>query len=655
MIVRILRRESSESEPYWQEFEFEPKENMTVAGLLTELNDKEGPVDINGNPVPRIYWENSCLQGVCGACAMVINHRPGLACETFLHDLKGDTLILEPLKKFPTVRDLVVDRSVIQENLKKANAYIETYEGADRKEYEHMYDAAKCLKCGLCMEVCPNYKGGDTFYGAAFTNDCYLIAERSSSRKEKIVEDYRKSFGKGCSKALACEEICPMHISALWSMSTLNKLFSLVLVLVTLLTGCGADPEIVADVDTTTGTAVVSETPEPTSAETATPAAAAVATPDPERYVHGEDGYFNLDEEGIPVHLRAQRGGTCWLYASAVSMETGYEMNTGREVEIDPYSLLDKIYGDDKKEGIFIDASPVEFGGMADFVVGSLTNGFDQYVLDRAIQIKDVSIDNIKECIKKYGGMYIGIPDTATRYKAFFHGYTTINWPDAKPKNYDHSITIVGWDDHFPKDYFVVPATRDGAWITVNSRSNSDYYYVSYDTPPDHWGDYPTFMSMSDAYSSVATHDYGVDEKFIKTGEETVTANVFHQAGTLAAVGTYSKAKEQDIKIEIYDADFKKVLYTQEAHLDGRGYHTISLDTPLDVTDYAIAIHYTKGAPVEGPGWKYEEVHFRVSSKKGESFVLVDGKWLDLHDKNTRQKIGAKKKVNNCCIKGLYQ
>ena len=439
----------------------------------------------------------------------------------------------------------------------------------------------------------------------------------------------------------------------------MRKRIAIVLLFVMALTGCGANPDEGAQ-DTTASTgdaaspAVVAE-----SAPTATPKSGVgsiIATPDPDRYVHGDDGYFVLDEEGIPVHKRAQRGGTCWLYASAIAMETGYEMNTGQEIEIDPYSLLYKIYGDDKKEGYFIDANLEEFGGTAPFVVHTLSNGFDQYVIDRAILIKDVSIDNIKKNIKKYGGLYIGIPDTATTMKGTYHGYTTLNWPDAKPKDYDHSIAIVGWDDHFPKDYYRKPASRDGAWITVNSRSNSDFYYVSYDTLPDCEGDLPTFMSMSDAYSSVATYDYGCDEKMLKTGKETATANVFHQAGTLAAVGTYSLPKEQDIKIEIYDADFKKVLYTQEAHLDGCGYHTVPLDTPLEVKDYAIAIHYTKGgAPIEGPGWIYEEIHFRVRSKKGESFVLVDGKWLDLHDKATLQKIGRKKKTNNCCIKGLYQ
>ena len=67
-------------------------------------------LDIDGIPVGEIAWECSCLQKKCGACAMRINGVPRLACDTKIGDLKSKTVTLEPLKKFPVVRDLIVDR-----------------------------------------------------------------------------------------------------------------------------------------------------------------------------------------------------------------------------------------------------------------------------------------------------------------------------------------------------------------------------------------------------------------------------------------------------------------------------------------------------------------------------------------------------------------
>ena len=223
MRVRILRQSSPVDSPYWQEFSYEYQGNQTVAGMLGELNYKDDLVDVDGNPAPRIQWECSCLQGMCGGCAMVINGRPALACETFLKDLKHKLVILEPLRKFPTIADLVVDRGVIQENLKKEGAFIEEYRNADPAEYEHQYSAAKCLKCGLCLEVCPNYKAGKNFYGAMFANDCYLIASRSGKRQEEIRKSYREHFAGGCSKSLSCADVCPMKIPTLASIGKMNR------------------------------------------------------------------------------------------------------------------------------------------------------------------------------------------------------------------------------------------------------------------------------------------------------------------------------------------------------------------------------------------------------------------------------------------------
>ena len=224
MRVRVLRQQFPGSTPRWEGFEYDGPADNTVAGVLDHLNYNDDIVDICGNPTTRIGWECSCLQGICGACAMVINDRPALACETFLRDLKGDEIRIQPLQKFPVIHDLVVDRSSIHENLKQANICIGEYQPAADRDLRHQYTAAKCLKCGLCLEVCPNYVNGQTFFGAAFANDCYLVASRNESRADSIREIYREHFGKSCSKSLSCMEVCPMKRPTLASIAKMNRL-----------------------------------------------------------------------------------------------------------------------------------------------------------------------------------------------------------------------------------------------------------------------------------------------------------------------------------------------------------------------------------------------------------------------------------------------
>ena len=154
---------------------------------------------------------------------MIINGVPALACSTFADEVKGKDLVLEPLSKFPVIADLMVDRSIIYENLNSAKAYIESRCVSGKKDHGHSYSVAKCLKCGLCLEVCPNYRTGGSFYGALFANESYLIANQSAEKPVQAVKEYKTHFGAGCSKALSCQSVCPAGIETLTSILKMNR------------------------------------------------------------------------------------------------------------------------------------------------------------------------------------------------------------------------------------------------------------------------------------------------------------------------------------------------------------------------------------------------------------------------------------------------
>ncbi len=223
MRVKILRQQSADSEPYWEAFNYDGPLENSVAGVIDYLNYHDDIQNEKGEKTGRIIWDCACLQGLCGACAMVINGEPALACETFLKDIRGKELILEPLRKFPVVRDLSVDRSSIHENLMKTNIYIGRYQQSDPKGHEHQYLSAKCLKCGLCLEVCPNYVNGQNFFGAVFANDCYLVASRNSGKAGDIKSVYGSHFGSACSKSLSCMDVCPVGIPTIASIAKMNR------------------------------------------------------------------------------------------------------------------------------------------------------------------------------------------------------------------------------------------------------------------------------------------------------------------------------------------------------------------------------------------------------------------------------------------------
>ncbi|MGN0364655.1 MAG: 2Fe-2S iron-sulfur cluster-binding protein [Suilimivivens sp.] len=224
MKIRIKRQDTPESEPYWQTFDYECDSAQTVAAILDQLNYRDDLTDETGTPRRRIRWECSCMQKICGSCAMIINHVPALACGTFINPAETQQLVLEPLTKFPVISDLTIDRSSIYQHQKEAMMYLGQRGTSDTKEFPIQYQAAKCLKCGLCLEVCPNYTGnGNRFYGAVLANEAYLLHSSTKDRKKEIKKQYNRHFAAGCSQSLACRDICPMKTPTLSSIGYMNR------------------------------------------------------------------------------------------------------------------------------------------------------------------------------------------------------------------------------------------------------------------------------------------------------------------------------------------------------------------------------------------------------------------------------------------------
>ena len=131
-------------------------------------------------------------------------------------------------------------------------------------------------------------------------------------------------------------------------------------------------------------------------------------------------------------------------------------------------------------------------------------------------------------------------------------------------------------------------------------------------------------------------------------------ANVFHEPGTLSAVGTYTEEDDSTIVIEIWDAEFTEVIYSQTVEVPFKGYHVFELDEPIDVTDYAIAVTYSGYVPIEGPENDVGLGNVVPTCSEGQSFVNINGEWCDMSDNMTKRRLRLSVVPNNCCIHALY-
>lgn len=223
--IKIKRRKDADSPPYWQNFMFSGDNNLTVSDLLDRLNFTDDLFDANGNAAPRIRWECSCQQGVCGACAMVICGVPALACKTKLSVAKHNVLVLEPLSKFPVVCDLCVDRSAISDFVIENKLWLTDDAVHTKALLPLQYAAAKCMKCGLCLEVCPNTAMNSKSTGACFAAEYFLnkTLDSNPTAQKQVNKGFRRTFAANCSKSLSCAAVCPAGIDLKRIITLMNR------------------------------------------------------------------------------------------------------------------------------------------------------------------------------------------------------------------------------------------------------------------------------------------------------------------------------------------------------------------------------------------------------------------------------------------------
>ena len=218
--LHVRRQDTPASSPYWEEYElpYRPREN--VISVLMEV--AKDPKTRDGRRTSPVVYDRACLEEVCGSCAMRVNGVARMAC-TALIDSLAQPVKLEPLAKFPVVRDLSVDRGSMFESLKRVKAWVPidgTYDlgpGPRMAESEraYAYELSKCITCGNCLEVCPQVNDRSSFMGAAPISQVALFNRHPTGRM-LAAERLDALMGEGgldeCGNAQNCVRACPKSI-----------------------------------------------------------------------------------------------------------------------------------------------------------------------------------------------------------------------------------------------------------------------------------------------------------------------------------------------------------------------------------------------------------------------------------------------------------
>jgi succinate dehydrogenase / fumarate reductase, iron-sulfur subunit len=230
VLFKIRRQLNPGAEPHWEEFELAWHPGMNVISSMMEI--ARNPVTREGKPTTPITYDSNCLEEVCGSCAMLINGRARMACSALVDKLEKP-IRLEPLSKFPVVRDLAVDRSVLFENLKAVKAWVPidgTYDlgpgpRVSMQDQEVAYPLSRCISCCCCMEVCPQFNEDTGFVGAAAISQVRLFNTHPTGaalKRERLTALMADGGIQECGYAQNCVEICPKDIPLTRSISEVS-------------------------------------------------------------------------------------------------------------------------------------------------------------------------------------------------------------------------------------------------------------------------------------------------------------------------------------------------------------------------------------------------------------------------------------------------
>ena len=204
-----------ESRPRMQSYHLEETPGMTLFIVLNRLREEQDP---------GLAFDFCCRAGICGSCAMVVNGKPALACQTRANDLP-ETITLHPLPVFKLICDLSVDTGAwFREMYQKTESWVHTRAEVDPTQVEArmsndtaeaIYELERCIECGCCIAACGTARLRPDFMGAAALNR--IARFRIDPRDERSDADFYELIGTdhgvfGCMGLLACEDVCPKQL-----------------------------------------------------------------------------------------------------------------------------------------------------------------------------------------------------------------------------------------------------------------------------------------------------------------------------------------------------------------------------------------------------------------------------------------------------------
>lgn len=227
VIVRVQRfNPDVDKKPYFVEFSLEAPPGKTILDALHEIKE-----DYDGS----LTFRRSCRHAICGSCAMNVNGRNMLVCETPLnqHIDRAGRVTIRPLPYLPIIKDLVVDRTRFWEQYQRVKPWLIPPQNVPEKEFRMsaqevaaLNDAEHCIMCGACYSACQVIALNKKYIGPHALLKAFLriMDPRDAAPRERLDDLDRGDGVYRCHTIFNCIDACPKGLNPTQAIETLRKL-----------------------------------------------------------------------------------------------------------------------------------------------------------------------------------------------------------------------------------------------------------------------------------------------------------------------------------------------------------------------------------------------------------------------------------------------
>lgn len=172
-----------------------------------------------------LMFRHACHHASCGACAVRVDGIEKMPCITPVLEVwrPGKTLVIEPLRNFPIVGDLVIDAADFLSRMEASGMTITRPAGRDLDGrhvelppgLSQLNRFENCIECGICLSACPTMAADHKFFGPAGLAAIKRALDETDDANEKArllsLADGEQGVWR-CHSAWECTEACPQAV-----------------------------------------------------------------------------------------------------------------------------------------------------------------------------------------------------------------------------------------------------------------------------------------------------------------------------------------------------------------------------------------------------------------------------------------------------------